>query len=136
MSPRVARWAAVMTVAMLLGSAGTVWARTLSGWNRPAPQAVLCDDYRSFAGAVLGHGALADAGLRMTAARLQHTATRYAAAQPADSGAARDAARALRLLLNAPYANRADLFIAARPVAVICGLDWRKGSDWEFAPGS
>lgn len=137
MGTRRLQWAAaVAAVVVLLGSAGSVWARTVSQWNRPVTRTELCDDYRAFAGAVLGRGVLADAGLRMTTARLEHSATRYASAGQPDSARAHDAATSLRLLLNAPYASRADLFIAARPVAVICGLDWRTGSRWEYAPGS
>lgn len=137
MSTKRLQWiAAVVAVSILLGSAGTVWARTIAQWDQPTTRPVLCDEYQAFAGAVIGHGPAADAGLRMTAARLQHSATGYASAQYPDSPAAGDAAAALQLLLNAPYASRKDLFVAARPIAIVCGLDWRNGSQWEFAPGS
>ena len=137
MGTRRLQWAAaVAAVVVLLGSAGSVWARTVSQWNRPVTRTELCDDYRAFTGAILNSGILADAGVRMTAAQLQRAAEGFPSVPQTESAPAHDAAPALELLLEAPYATRKDLFIAARPIAVSCGLDWRNGSSWEYAPGS
>lgn len=131
------QWAAALSAGLVcLASAGVAWAGAFDAAGQPTSHEVLCQDYEAFAGAILSRGVLADAGLRMRTARLAHAASRYPATPQPGSVPASEAAAPLRLLLNAPYATRRDLFIAARPVAVACGLDWRSGSMWEFAPGS
>lgn len=131
-----ASWAAGASVVVCIAIATATWGKALAAQNETTTRQSLCQNYSAFTGAILNSGPLADAGVRMSAARLQQSAERFPAAPLPASRPAHDAAPALGLLLNAPYATRKDLFIAARPVAVECGLDWRNGSSWEYAPGS
>lgn len=128
--------AAGLTTVLCVGTASAAWAHAFAERNRITSLENLCDDYRAFTGAILNSGIMADAGVRMTAARLQQSAARFPPAPQPESVPATDAAPALELLLRAPYATRRDLFVAARAIAVACGLDWRNGSSWEYAPGS
>lgn len=128
--------AAGLAVALCVGTASAAWSNAFAHKHAQMTREALCADYRAFTGAILHSGILADAGVRMTAARLQQAAERFPSAPQPESVPAHDAASALRLLLRAPYATRTDLFVSARPIAVACGLDWRNGSSWEYAPGS
>lgn len=134
-SPR--HWMAAGAVVVLCAATATAaWGQAFAAQNEPTSPEAMCDDYRAFTGAILNSGILADAGVRMTAAQLQRAAEGFPSVPQTESAPAHDAAPALELLLEAPYATRKDLFIAARPIAVSCGLDWRNGSSWEYAPGS
>lgn len=119
----------LVLAATMLAWVGGLWAARLHQLRAPTSGDEVCTSYRAFAGALLGRGAGAEAGIRMTAARLRSVASRHPGALKSTQ-----AAVYLQRVMALPYATRDDLLIAARPVAVECGIDWRQGYRWQLFP--
>ena len=66
--------------------------------------------------------------LRLNASLLAAMAARYPRQPLPDSVPASDAGAAIQRVLSLPYSTDRDLWAAARPVAVECGVDYRTGS--------
>lgn len=120
--------AAVTAATAMLAGTGWLWAEELRTVHSPTSMGQVCKAYRSFAGTLLGKGANAEAAIRMTATRLQLAAD----AQQPEREEATTAAGNLARVLALTYSSRDDLFIAARPVAKQCGIDWRQSYRWQI----
>ncbi len=86
----------------------------------------LCRQYDAFTEALVP--ARPPGALRLSASRLADLAQRYPWHPLPNSLPAHDAAPSIRQVMALPYSTVQDLWAAARPVAVECGLDYRTGS--------
>lgn len=65
------------------------------------------------------------AAIRRAGAALAETAGRYPEVEQAGAYPVRSASQSIRHVLRLRYTTSRDLWSAARPVAVLCGRDWR-----------
>ncbi len=86
----------------------------------------LCHQYESFTDSLVP--SRPPGALRLSASRLAALAAHYPSRPLPDSTPASDAGTVIRRVLSLPYSTDQDLWAAARPVAVECGLDYRTGS--------
>lgn len=124
-----------MALGVLIGSAAVACGAVLTGLApKDDSHGGLCDAYGSFS-AALGAASEPDhVALRRLAAGLSRQA--MAASQPQIGGqdvvSTRVAGESIATVLETSYGSRRDLFVAARPIAVACGQDWRTGSTYVY----
>ena len=124
-------WRAWVTTVLLscllaVGSA-TAWIGALAAHDQVPSRAELCQGYLDLASALNETPEAQNARIR-TGAQLAEMADNYPAGKLPNSDPVSEAPRRLRAVLEAPFGTVRDLFAAARPIAVECGLDWRTGS--------
>jgi hypothetical protein len=114
-----------VTVGMWTAAAGGI-AQAVHERQSPPSRTELCRQYETFTNALVPDRLPGQ--LRLNASRLAAMAVRYPSHPLPDSVPATDAGPAIEQVLSLPYSTDRDLWAAARPVAVECGVDYRTGS--------
>lgn len=115
----------VVTAGMWTAAAGGI-AQAVHERQSPPSHRQLCHQYETFTDALVP--ARPPGALRLNASLLAAMAARYPRQPLPDSVPASDAGAAIQRVLSLPYSTDRDLWAAARPVAVECGVDYRTGS--------
>jgi hypothetical protein len=114
-----------VTIGVWTAAAGGI-AQAVHERQSTTSQDQLCQQYEAFTDALVP--SRPPGALRLSASRLAALAARYPSRPLPDSTPASEAGTAIRQVLSLPYSTDQDLWAAARPVAVECGVDYRTGS--------